>query len=316
MHVSDALISPPVAIFTGSIAVSLIAIASRKIKNNDRPDLVPLMGIMGAFVFAAQMINFTIPGTGSSGHLIGGVLLSAILGPWCAFITLSSILIVQCLIFGDGGLLALGCNVVNMAATSCLIAYPLVYRPIVGRKNSNGRILLGSILSSVLALELGALFVTCETEFSGITALPFSTFTKFMLPIHFVIGLIEGIVTASLLLFVAHNRPKMLFNQYLYNNTKDYKKKFNAVIITFLALTVIMAGGFSVLASQNPDGLEWSVDKVAGLENFQSEMPSTVIIPEYDSSFAGILGAVIVMVILWGVSSLIFSKFRKKTESK
>ncbi len=74
------------------------------------------MGVMGAFVFAAQMINFAIPGTGSSGHIIGGILLAAVLGPWAAFLTLSSVLLLQCLLFADGGFMALGCNILNMAA--------------------------------------------------------------------------------------------------------------------------------------------------------------------------------------------------------
>ena len=147
MHVSDALISPPVAITTGIMATVLIGIASRKLKTSTHTDIVPLMGVMGAFVFAAQMINFSIPGTGSSGHLIGGILLSAIMGPWAAFITLCSILIVQCLIFADGGILALGCNIINMAITTCLIGYPLIYRPIVGKGLKHVRIACAAIIS-------------------------------------------------------------------------------------------------------------------------------------------------------------------------
>ena len=84
------------------------------------------MGVVGAFVFAAQMINFSIPGTGSSGHITGGVLLAAILGPEAGFLSLVSILIVQCLFFGDGGLLALGCNIINMVFFSCFIGYKFI----------------------------------------------------------------------------------------------------------------------------------------------------------------------------------------------
>ena len=122
---SDALISPSVAAGAGVVAVSLIAVAievcTRKtstLNPTRREYLFPLMGVLGAFVFAAQMINFTIPGTGSSGHIVGGILLAAILGPWPAFLTLSSVLIIQALIFADGGILALGCNIGNMAASS------------------------------------------------------------------------------------------------------------------------------------------------------------------------------------------------------
>ena len=118
MHMADALVSPAVAGTAGAVAVALIAVASKKVKKIERDDIVPMMGVLGAFVFAAQMINFSIPGTGSSGHIIGGILLAALIGPWAAFITLCSVLIIQCLIFADGGMMALGCNIINMAAMS------------------------------------------------------------------------------------------------------------------------------------------------------------------------------------------------------
>ena len=136
---SDALVSPPVFAVTGAVSLVLLGTAIWKVKHprNDRrePDardehIVPLMGVMGAFVFAAQMINFSIPGTGSSGHLVGGILLSAILGPWAALLTLASVLVIQCLVFADGGFMALGANILNMAVLSCLVSYPLLFRPL------------------------------------------------------------------------------------------------------------------------------------------------------------------------------------------
>ena len=118
MHMADALVSPAVAGAAAAVSVTLLAVSARKIKRTDSEKIVPLMGVMGAFVFAAQMINFTIPGTGSSGHIVGGILLGAILGPWAAFLTLASVIVVQCLIFADGGLMALGCNLLNMGVSS------------------------------------------------------------------------------------------------------------------------------------------------------------------------------------------------------
>ena len=314
MHVSDALISPSVALGTVVISVSLMAISSRRVKNSERTDLIPLMGVMGAFVFAAQMINFAIPGTGSSGHLIGGILLASILGPWCAFITLCSILIVQCLFFADGGILALGCNILNMAATSCLIAYPLVYRPITGKSLGTVKIFAASILSSVFALELGAFGVTVETELSGITALPFGEFIKYMLPIHLVIGLIEGIVTASLLVFLAHYRPEVLYSRS--QNTTEHPVKTRPVLWIAGTVAFVLAATFSLLASENPDGLEWSVEKVTGLTELPSEFSQPSVMSGYDSGLSGIIGSVIVMVLLWGLTSLIFQRFKKTSNEK
>lgn len=313
MHMSDALVSPPIAIGAGIIASSLIILSSRKVKDNPRQDIVPLMGVMGAFVFAAQMINFTIPATGSSGHLIGGILLSAILGPWCGFITLCSILLVQCLVFADGGLMALGCNILNMAASSCLIAYPFIYRPIVKNSLSPKKIITASVLASVVALEIGAIGVTLETEMSGISSLPFVSFLGFMLPIHFLIGIVEGVVTGLLLGFIAQKRPSILQGTILYQSNSEPKK--NRILWIFGAVTLILATGFSVLASELPDGLEWAVQKVSeNTDLLESTTPSTAVLADYESGISGIVGAVIVMILIWGISSVIFSKFRKSSK--
>lgn len=308
MHAADALMSPTVALGGGILSVALVAISSKKVKETRTNEIIPLMGVMGAFVFAAQMINFTIPGTGSSGHLIGGVLLSALLGPWCAFITLTSIIVVQCLVFADGGLFALGCNIINMAAISCLIAYPLVFKPFISKNINRIKLILGSVISSVVALEIGAFAVTLETEISGITALPFSSFIKFMLPIHFIIGLAEGIVTAALLIFIYNYKPDLI-NPEKEGSTNS--KKGRVVFYTLGIITLVFAFGFTVLASEYPDGLEWSIERVAGMTEFGSETPDTAILPDYNSSFAGIIGAIIVMLILWGFSSLLFARLRK-----
>ena len=313
MHMSDALVSPSIAIGGAVLATSLIIVASQKLKDHSRPDIVPFMGVMGAFVFAAQMINFTIPGTGSSGHLIGGILLSAILGPWAAFITLCSVLIVQCLIFADGGLLALGCNILNMAATSCLLAYPLVYKPIAANSLKPTRIMCGSILASIFALELGAVGVTLETELSGITYLPFSTFISFMLPIHLAIGTVEGVVTGLLLVFIAKHRPNILSSAL--PETKEDKNKNRSVLWIFGSVALLLAVGFSVLASEFPDGLEWSIEKVSSNPDLlETSVPPTAVLPEYNSSLSGIIGAVIVMILLYGISSLAFSRFKKQSK--
>ena len=121
------------------------------------------MGVLGAFIFAAQMINFTIPATGSSGHLAGGMILAILLGPYAAFLTIASVITVQALFFADGGLLALGCNIINMGGFACFIAYPLIYKKIAGARPTKGRILLGALVASILALQMGAFGVVLET---------------------------------------------------------------------------------------------------------------------------------------------------------
>lgn len=310
MHMADALVSPAVAAGAGAVAATMIAVAATKVKKIKRDDIVPLMGVMGAFVFAAQMINFTIPGTGSSGHVIGGILLSAILGPWAAFITLCSVLIIQCLVFADGGLLALGCNIVNMAVTSCLIAYPLIFRPIAGHRYSPGRLITAAVVSSIVALEIGALGVTFETELSGITALPTGTFLAFMLPIHLAIGAVEGIATAAVLYFIARYRPETIYDYDRTTGSPSSSKGRRKVIIGFIIGAVVFASAFTWIASANPDGLEWSIARTSGLTDLPSAVAPTAIMPDYDSTFAGIIGATIVMILLWAVTALLFHTLR------
>lgn len=312
MHMADALISTPVAVATGAAAAALIGVASRKASHSSREGIVSLMGVMGAFVFAAQMINFTIPGTGSSGHIIGGILLSALLGPWCAFLTLTSVLIVQCLIFADGGLLALGCNIINMGAMSCLIAYPLVYKPIVNRHYTPARLITASVAASIAGLELGALCVTIETTASGITALNFGSFLGIMLAIHLAIGAIEGIATGLILVFVLRNSPEML-NGTDYENSKRNKRK---TLIVIGSIALIFAITFVWIASGNPDGLEWSIEKMTGAtELAPAQTPATAFMPDYESHLSGIVGGIIVMITLWALSSLLLNR-TKRTAKK
>ncbi len=142
MHMADALLSPAVGATFWAGTLGTIAYCSKKLKENMDEKLIPLMGVLGAFIFAAQMINFTIPGTGSSGHLGGGMILAIILGPYAAFIVMASVLTVQALFFADGGLLALGCNIWNLGIYPCFIAYPLIYKPLVKAGSAPKRILL------------------------------------------------------------------------------------------------------------------------------------------------------------------------------
>ncbi len=318
MHMADALVSPAVAGVAGAVAVALIAVSSGKIKKIERNDIVPLMGVLGAFVFAAQMINFSIPGTGSSGHIIGGILLAALVGPWAGFITLCSVLIIQCLIFADGGLMALGCNIINMAAMSCLVAAPLIYKPIAGDGKSIWRITLGAVLASIIGLELGAVLVTVETELSGVTALPTNDFLGLMTAIHLAIGAVEGVATAVVLSFVASYKPDMLYAcQERESQDKRMPKRTKIVMSVLGSLALVMAVGFTWLASSDPDGLEWSIAKITGdTEIGVASVPATAFLPDYDSTFAGVIGGIIVMVLLWCVCALIFRRTKTSVVDK
>ena len=169
MHMADALVAPAVAGTMYACSTAAAGVSVHKVRLENDAKKIPVMGIMGAFVFAAQMINFTIPGTGSSGHLCGGMMLSALLGPYAGFLTMIAVLLIQCLFFADGGLLALGCNVWNMAFYGCFIGALLIWKPMMKGGMNKKKITLASIIGCVLTLQLGALSVTIETLISGIT---------------------------------------------------------------------------------------------------------------------------------------------------
>ncbi len=295
MHMSDALLSVAVGSTMNAISVGALGLSVKKIKKTEIEDhKIPMMGVMGAFVFAAQMINFTIPVTGSSGHIGGGILLAALLGPYPAVITLASVLLIQCLFFADGGLLALGCNIFNMAIIPCLIIYPLIYRPILKQKITPRRIAVAATLASVIGLQLGAFGVVLETCVSGITELPFAVFAAIMQPIHLAIGLVEGIVTASILLFIYQFRKELVEEPLGTSGAVHSSKK--RFFIVMAALTLITGGVLSAFASANPDGLEWSILKVTGGEeissgskthaSIQEIQDTTAIFPDYQSKQA------------------------------
>lgn len=225
--------------------------------------MVPLMGVLGAFIFAAQMINFTIPGTGSSGHLGGGMILAIMLGPYAAFIVMASVLTVQALFFADGGLLALGCNIWNLGIYPCFIAYPLIYKPLAGTEGTPKRTTIAAAISGIVGLQLGALSVVLETMLSGRSELPFSTFAMMMQPVHLGIGLVEGSVTAGVINFVRATRPEILQSS-ASARPLSAEVPIRKVLVGLLMAAMLTGGALSWFASANPDGLEWSIEKVFG----------------------------------------------------
>ena len=268
MHMADALISPSVGVAMWAVSAGLIGYSAKELQKEGDGRKVPLMGVLGAFIFASQMINFTIPATGSSGHLGGGLILAILLGPHAAFLVMASVLIVQALIFADGGLLALGCNIFNLGFFSCFIAYPLIYKMIVKTRRSPKRIMIGSLLAGIAGLQLGALGVVLETVFSGITELPFQKFVLLMQPIHLAIGIVEGLVTAAVVSFVWNARPEIF--DAAYQGTRMDKVNFQKVFISLLAAALITGGVLSWFASVCPDGLEWSMFKTSGKEELET----------------------------------------------
>lgn len=263
MHMADALISPAVGGTLWAVSGGLIAFCSRKVKQTLRENLVPMMGVLGAFIFASQMINFTIPGTGSSGHIGGGLILAILLGPHAAFLVIASVLTVQAFFFADGGLLALGCNMFNIGFFPAFVAYPLIYRVIARGQPGNLRVGVATIAASVVGLQLGAFAVVLQTLASGISELPFQTFVLMMLPIHLAIGAVEGFATVAVISFIAKARPEALPTSPLPGTAAGLRPILSGLAIA----TLLIGGAASWFASTHPDGLEWSIARVTGAES-------------------------------------------------
>ncbi|MBP3900666.1 MAG: energy-coupling factor ABC transporter permease [Blautia sp.] len=337
MHMADALLAPAVAATMFAASGTAAGVSLYKIKKEDDPALLPKMAVTAALVFAGQMINYTIPGTGSSGHICGGMLLSALLGPHAGFLSMIVILTIQCLFFADGGLMALGANIWNMAFYGCFVGYFLIWRPIIrsklfgtGKSAMRGRIILASVIGCAVTLQLGAFSVVLETSLSGITDLPFAAFAGLMQPIHLAIGLVEGAVTAAVLSFVFESRPELLMDVPEAEKGLSAKRSLRSTVVILAATALVIGGGLSLLASGNPDGLEWALfgneeqgyaanmgldEEKFGIESDAAKTAESIqegssFLPDYafkgsdspvGTSFSGIVGSVMVA----GVAALI-----------
>ena len=298
MHIASTLISAAVGGAFGTGSGGAAVASGVKFRKEEHPKPL-LMGAAGAAVFAAQMMNFSIAGTGASGHIGGGFLLAAVLGPVPAYLVMSTILTVQCLLFGDGGLLALGCNLFNMGIVPCFLIYPLL-KKLLGTKLRIPAAALGGALNMVL----GALCVVAETALSGANGMDMTAFAVNMLDIHAAIGAGEGLITAGLL--AAFDKASAHSEQ--------------TALVGTLGLAAVTSGLLSAFASANPDGLEWSIMQVAGagfghtsaahtvLDSIQS---TTALLPDYafravenalTSGAAGLIGcaAVFALAVLTG----------------
>ena len=316
MHMADALVAPAVAATMYTCSAVAAGYSVKKVKLVDDPKRIPVMGVMGAFVFATQMINFTIPGTGSSGHLCGGMLLSAILGPYAGFLTMIGVLLIQCLLFADGGILALGCNIWNMAFYGCFIGAMLI---------------AASVIGCIVTLQLGAFSVCLETTASGVTQLPLTVFVSVMQPIHLAIGAVEGLITAAVLCFIYEARPELLWG---INDGVDKKPglSYKKTVIILVTAAAVIGGGLSLAASEYPDGLEWSIQKITGEDEIEasdgiyeaaaSVQEKTALLPDYSvkttdsqagTSLSGIVGGAAVIA-LCSLFCVMFRLFRRKHE--
>ena len=210
MHVPDGFLSLPVTLVTWLFAIVLIAISLNRVQAEYQERTVPLMGVCAAFIFAAQMVNFPISG-GTSGHLLGGTLASVLLGPWAGSLVMTTVFIVQGVIFGDGGLTALGANVFNMGLIGTFGGY-YIYRTIrnaMGGDTFRG-VIVGAAIAAWLSVVVASIVCAFELGFSG--TVPLSVALTAMAGVHVFIGIGEMLITIVALSYIYKTRPDLIYH--------------------------------------------------------------------------------------------------------
>ena len=301
MHIPDGFLGAKVALATGALAVAGLGAALTVVRRRMPARRVPLIGLAAAFIFAAQMVNFPVAG-GTSGHLIGAVLAAALLGPAGAVLVMAAVVILQCLAFADGGVTALGANLLNMAIVAPLAGWS-IYAGV--RRLAGGGVraaLLGATFAAWCSTLLAAILASAELALSG--TVPWALVFPAMTGVHMLVGVGEAAITALVLASVARTRPDLL----------DLERDggFNPAAAWGLLIALGVAALLAPLASSLPDGLEWAAEKLgfAGSASppvLSSPFPDYTV-PGIRSTMAGTVLAGTVGTLLAFVLALVLSK--------
>ncbi len=306
LHIPDGFLNLVVSLAFWALTIAFVALAVRKTQGQFGERQVPLMGVMAAFIFAAQMINFPVAG-GTSGHFLGGALAAIVLGPWAGLLVMTAVVAVQGLVFQDGGLIVMGANIFNMGILTALVGYGL-YRGVIGRSRSLRLGVVGA--AAWLSVVAAALVTSFQLWLSSTSAL--RIVFPAMLGVHLIIGLGEALITVAALAFIEQTRPDLL----------DEKEKARGGLGWVLAgaLIAVAVVILSPLASAWPDGLERVAEDLGFLEA-GLDAPYQII-PDYTLPFlgetalstilAGLIGALIVAFLLIGLIWIL----RRKSASK
>jgi cobalt/nickel transport system permease protein len=210
MHIPDGFLNLPVSLFTWAAAIALIAVSLSQVKTEYQERAVPMMGVCAAFIFAAQMINFPIPG-GTSGHLLGGTLAGVLLGPWAGSLVMTVVFIVQATLFQDGGLTVLGANVFNMGLIGTFGGYYLykAVRMAIGFNSWRG-MAMGTAVAAWTSVVIASLVCALQLAFSG--TVPLNVAIPAMLTWHILIGIGEALITLVAVSYIWRTRPDLLYD--------------------------------------------------------------------------------------------------------
>jgi len=293
LHIPDGFLNLIVSLICWLITIVTLGFAISKTNQSLGEKQIPLMGVMAAFIFAAQMINFPVAG-GTSGHMLGGALAAIVLGPWAGMLVMTAVIAVQALLFQDGGLLVMGANILNMGLVTAAIGYGL-YRSVIGQSRG---VKLGMIgFAAWLSVMAGALLTSLQLWLSGTSQL--GIVIPAMMGVHALIGIGEALITVFAVGFIMQTRPDLLGE-----GSESAKASRNWVYVGgIIALLVVLISPF---ASGDPDGLE-RVAIDMGFIGTGLDAPYEII-PDYTVPFlgetalstivAGVIGAIVVGAII------------------
>ncbi len=290
LHIPDGFLSLAISLVFWAISILMVGLAIARTKKALGEKQVPLMGVMAAFIFAAQMLNFPVAG-GTSGHFIGGTLAAIVLGPWAGLLVMMAVIALQALLFQDGGLLVMGANIFNMGILTVIIGFGL-YRGVVDRPRRVRLAVAG--LAAWLAVVASALVTALQLWLSGTSRL--AIVVPAMLGVHMVIGIGEALITAAALVFIEQTRPDLL-------TAKSVSEKGGRGWVVVGVILSLLAVSLSPLASTDPDGLERVAEDLGFLDR---GLPAPyAIFPDYTIPFlgetplstivAGLIGALVVL---------------------
>ena len=258
MHAPDGFLQPSVALVTALISVALLAVALRHAGRELGDRQVPLAGVAAAFIFAAQMVNFPVA-AGTTGHLLGGALAAVLLGPWVGMLVVSVVVIVQALLFADGGLTALGYNTLNMAIVTAFGGWAtyVVVRKLLPR--TSGGVVGAGALAAGVSVVLSAAAFSIEWLFGASAPVAFDTVFGAMVGVHVLIGIGEAVLTGLVLSAVMASRPDLVVGaRHLTSNELQAKSRvgMRPFLIGSIVAAVVVGVVISQFAASSPDGLE------------------------------------------------------------
>jgi cobalt/nickel transport system permease protein len=334
VHVPDGFLDAPTSVATAAVAGAAVAVSLRKARGELDERTAPLAGLTAAFVFAVQMLNFPV-GVGTSGHLMGGALAAVLVGPWTAVLVLSVVLAVQALLFADGGLTALGTNIVLIGLVTVAVGWAVTKLVLAVLPRRPASVVPAAFVGALLSVPAAALVFVGLYAVGGATELPLGALIASMVGWHVLIGLGEAVITALTVGAVVAVRPDLVYAARGLRPAlelrgadgrvpdqapaepdlpTDRSRRSAGLVAVGLAVTLLLAGVASFFASGSPDGLEHVAEDQGFLDTARDHAFGDLPLADYGDvggipvGLAGLLGVAATVLVGWLVFRLVASR--------